>query len=106
MCLERIHRVSYFYFLEDKVKFRIWSENKRLLERVFDAGLLLLFIGIIIGKGGPARDLRCFGTLLLGWCGMSKAFQWAGFRNSVWSNIGALIVLFAVVCLIAFFMTG
>ena len=88
------------------MKFRIWSENKRLLERVFDAGLLLLFIGIIVRKGGPAQDLRCFGVFLLGWCVISKAFQWAGFGNSVWSNIGALIALFAVVCLIAFFMVG
>ncbi len=87
------------------MKFRIWSENRRLLERVFDAGLLLLLIGIILRKGGPAKDLRCFGALFLAWCGISWAFQWGGFRNSVWSNIAAAFLLFLVVYLIANFMT-
>lgn len=87
------------------MKFRIWSENKRLLERVFDAGLLLLFIGIILRKGGPAEDLRGFGALFLTWCGISYAFQWANFKNSIWSNIGVLFLLFLAFCLIAAFIT-
>ena len=86
------------------MKFRIWIENKRLSERVFDAGLLLLFIGIILRTGGPAKDLRCFGALFLAWCGISWSFQWAGFPHTVWSNIGVAFVLFLVVYLIAFFM--
>lgn len=86
------------------MKFRLWSENKRLLERVFDAGLLLLFIGIILRKGGPAQDLRGFGILLLAWCGISYAFQWANFKNSIWSNMGTVLILFLIFCIIGAFM--
>ena len=66
------------------MRFGLWSSNKRLIERVFDAGLLLLFIGIIFRETGvPARDLRCVGVFFLGWCAISWGFQRANLRNSI-----------------------
>ena len=46
------------------MKFKIVSESKRTLERVFDAGLILVFTGILLQRD-VREDFYFFGTMLL-----------------------------------------
>lgn len=56
----------YYSLKEKKIKFRVLTSSKRTQERIFDAGALLLFIGILLGRNPGAEDLRCFGALFFG----------------------------------------
>ena len=78
---------------EKKMKFRFLTACKRRLERVFDVGLTLLLVGIIMWHGGKAEDLRFFGVVLLSWCCLSWMLQKGWIPQSIWSHIGAPVVL-------------
>ncbi|MDE0425757.1 MAG: hypothetical protein OXI24_17450 [Candidatus Poribacteria bacterium] len=94
----------YYSLKEKKIKFRVLTSSKRTQERIFDAGALLLFIGILLGRNPGAEDLRCFGALFLAWSTMSWVFQRRRIQDTVQVHLIALGLLILIVCLIMIFM--
>ena len=94
----------YYTIKEKKIKFRVLTSSKRTRERIFDAGTLLLFIGILLGRSPGAEDLRCFGALFLAWSTMSWVFQMRKIKDTVQVHLIGLGLLILIICLIMIFM--
>ena len=77
------------------MKFKVVSESKRTLERVFDAGLLLAFIGILLQRD-VSGDFIFFGTMLLSWCIPCFVLQKGWIENRLRNQIFALVFIIVV----------
>lgn len=76
------------------MKFRVLTSNKRRLERVLDASLLLLIMGIFLRHIKASEDCFLFGILGLGWACFSWVLQKEWIPDKLWAHIVAVILLF------------
>ena len=77
------------------MKFKIVSESKRVLERVFDAGLILVFTGILLQRD-VSGDFIFFGAMLLTWCVPCFILQRGWVEKRVRTHVFALLFIVAV----------
>lgn len=77
------------------MKFKILANSQRVLERVFDAGLILIFTGILLQRD-VSGDFIFFGTMLLSWCIPCFILQRGWMQNRARTHILALLFIIAV----------
>ena len=90
------YSVSKFYFInyrEGIMKFRILTNNQRRRERVFDAAVLLLIMGIILIPIKASQDCLFFGSIGLGWACLSWVLQRKWVPDKLWVHITSAVLL-------------
>ena len=75
------------------MKFRILTSSQRRRERVFDAAVLLLIMGIILRHIKASEDCFLFGSMGLGWACLSWVLQRGWVPDKLWVHAIAVILL-------------
>lgn len=77
------------------MKFKILADSQRVLERVFDAGLILVFTGILLQRD-VSGDFIFFGAMLLSWCVPCFILQRGWVKNRARTHVLALLFIIVV----------
>jgi hypothetical protein len=82
------------------MKFRILTSSQRRRERVFDAAVLLLIMGIILRHTKASEDCFLFGSMGLIWVCFSWVLQRGWVPDKLWVHIisAVLLVIMLFVC--------
>ena len=75
------------------MKLRILTSSQRRRERVFDASVLLLIMGIILKDMKVSADCFLFSSVGLGWVCLSWVLQQGWLPDKLWVHITSAVLL-------------
>lgn len=83
------------------MKFRILTSSQHRRERVFDAAVLLLIMGIILRHIKASEECFLFSSMGLGWVCLSWVLQRGWVPDKLWIHIVAVVLLVVLLFVIA-----